>query len=69
MGVKKICVYGFSMSEYFFLLPAIRYVLGNIKHEMIPTLDEIREKKPECDVFCVNCAMTFYDLELFFNFF
>ena len=69
MGFKKVCVYGFGMNEYFFMLPAIRYVLGNIKHAMIPSLDEIRDRKPECDVFCVNCAMSFYDLELFFNFF
>ena len=67
MGFKKVCVYGFGQNEYFFMLPAIRYVLGEIKPERIVSLDEIREKKSECDVLCVNCAMPFYELELFFK--
>ena len=67
MGFKKVCVYGFGQNEYFFMLPAIRYVLGEIKPERIISVDEIREKKPECDVLCVNCGMAFYELELFFK--
>lgn len=38
MGFKKVCVYGFGMNEYFFMMPAIRYVLCNINHEIIPSL-------------------------------
>ena len=30
MGFKKVCVYGFGMNEYFFMMPAIRYVLGRL---------------------------------------
>ena len=67
MGFKKVCVYGFGRNEYFFMLPAIRHVLSEIKPEKISSLDELREKKPDCDVLCVNCAMSFYDLELFFK--
>lgn len=67
MEFKKVCVYGFSMSEYVFMLPAIRYVLGKIRPEKLASLDEVRENPPECDVLCVNCAMSFYDLELFFK--
>ena len=47
MGFKKVCVYGFGQNEYFFMLPAIRYVLGEIKPVRIVSLDEIREKKSE----------------------
>ena len=69
MGFKKVCVYGFGTSEYFFMLPAIRYVLGEIKPERILSLDEIREKKIDCDVLCVNCSISFYELNLFFKVF
>jgi hypothetical protein len=31
MGFKNVCVYGFDMNEYVFMLPAIRYVLGTVK--------------------------------------
>jgi len=67
MGLKKICVYGFGMNEYVFMLPAIRYVLDRVKASRVLSLDEIRENPPDCDVLCVNCAISFYDLELFFK--
>lgn len=67
MEFKNVCVYGFGMNEYVFMLPAIRYVLGKIKPNRIYSLDEIRENPPECDILCVNCAMAFYELELFFK--
>ena len=67
MGLKKICVYGFGMNEYVFMLPAIRYVLGSVKASRILSHDVIRENPPDCDVLCVNCAISFYDLELFFR--
>ncbi|MBR1402609.1 MAG: helix-turn-helix transcriptional regulator [Treponema sp.] len=69
MGFKKVSVYGFCMNEYVFMLPAIRYVLGEIKPSLVLALDDIRENRLDCDVFCVNCGMSFYDLELAFTFF
>ena len=67
MEFKKVCVYGFEQNAYLFMQPAIRYVLGNIKTSRVTSLEEIRDKPRECDVFAVNCAMAFYDLELFFR--
>lgn len=67
MVFKNICVYGFDMNEYVFMLPAIRYVLGTVKASRVLSLDVIRENPPDCDVLCVNCAISFYDLELFFR--
>lgn len=68
MGFKNVSVYGFGMNEYVFMLPAIRYVLGEIKPSRVLSLDDIREGRLDCDVFCVNCGMSFYDLELAFKF-
>lgn len=69
MEVKRILVYGFARNEYCFMLPAIRYVLGSIKAERLSCLDQLRTSDTECDLICVNCAMSFYELALFFKVF
>ena len=69
MEFKKVSVYGFGRNGYVFMLPAIRHVLGKIKPGRILSLDELRENPPECDIMCMNCGMSFYDMELFFTVF
>ncbi len=67
MESKNVCVFGFSLNEYVFMLLAIRYIMGQVKPYRIANLDELLQTKPECSAFCINCALTFYELDLFFS--
>ena len=65
---KKVCVTGFSYNEYLFMLPAIRAMMGRISVEYIADLKQLKARDCECDVICINGAISFYELELYFIF-
>ncbi len=67
MESKNVCVFGFSLNEYVFMLLAIRYIMGQIKPVRINSLDELLQTKLEYSAFCINCALPFYELDLFFT--
>ncbi len=68
MSFKNVCVYGFDKSSYLFMMPAIRYILGTVRAYHTESIEYIRQHASESDILCVNCSISFYDLELFFKF-
>lgn len=62
---KKVCIYGFSNNASVFMMPAIRYIIGDASFTVLeqePVL--LKEKAAEFDVFCINASMAFYELGL-----
>lgn len=65
---NKVCVTGFTLNEYLFMLPALRSMMGRISVEYVADLKQLKARDYECDVICINCAINFYELELYFIF-
>ena len=65
---NKVCVTGFTLNEYLFMLPALRSMMGRISVEYVADLKQLKAGDYECDVICINCAINFYELELYFIF-
>ena len=64
---KNVLVYGFSRNAFVFMLPAMRYILGQNKFSHVRCVDEAWKSFYSADVICINCGLAFYEMGVCFN--